>query len=92
MFLHFFGNIQIIYHMKKSSIIFSVLLLMASLVSVFYCVKKSDIQLCEDDVEALSYCEINDGKGAVVLLCKGENTCSEKKLGYTLTCDGTRVE
>lgn len=48
-----------------------------------------DHGLIENDVEALSYCEITNKKGEVVLVCSGENTCSAKAMGYTLTCDGT---
>ena len=49
----------------------------------------SDLLLAEN-VEALSSCEITK-KGKVVLRCTGDNRCSTTYLGYTLTCDGTKV-
>lgn len=42
------------------------------------------------NTEALTDCEITNGKGTVIFSCKGAKTCSETYLGKTLTCDGTK--
>lgn len=44
-----------------------------------------------NDVEALADCEITKGNDRVILQCKGESKCTDSALGYTLTCDGTKV-
>ena len=49
----------------------------------------SDLMLA--NVEALADCEITKG-GSVKLKCTGDGSCSKSYLGYTLTCDGTKVD
>lgn len=48
--------------------------------------------ITDSRVEALSKCEITNGNGDIIFLCRGEEgTCSAEKLGFHLTCSGTQV-
>ena len=53
--------------------------------------RKLCLNLMLANVEALADCEITKG-GSVKLKCTGDGSCSKSYLGYTLTCDGTKVD
>ncbi len=49
---------------------------------------KGDLALA--NVEALASCEITNSGGETILSCSGSGSCTTKKMGYTLTCSGTK--
>ena len=46
----------------------------------------------DNDVEALSYCEIKSNNGKVKYLCVDDGWCSDGAVGHTIVCDGHKVE
>lgn len=52
--------------------------------------QKKLVNMTLTETEAIAGCEITK-KGKVVLDCSGTKSCSTTYLGYTLTCDGQKV-
>ena len=79
----------------KKNILKATLVAAFALIAGFnvYNSQKSDVmsELALANVEALADCEITKG-GSMKLKCTGDGSCSKSYLGYTLTCDGTKVD
>lgn len=80
--------------MKKPVLIAAGAVLLTAAVLAFVYVKNENNSMNElfnANVEALTWCEI-DGK-IIKEACEGnEGTCTIKKFGHTLTCNGRQVK
>ena len=78
--------------MKKKLLIAACsLLTLAAVSALLFAVESSKSSvILSSRSEALTDCEIKGPHGSVAFSCSGEGTCSATKMGYTLTCDGTK--
>lgn len=79
--------------MKKKIIILSIAAFVALSVGALfaYLNSASHSLLFGEDVEALSSCEIKNGRGKVIFACDGnEGDCSASHGTFTLECSGTK--